>query len=63
MTNSRMVNEMCRRVGLSAMLGQRIRLMALSCAIKNGHEIDMTLVARAIKYAGDNKHLLKKEYQ
>lgn len=54
-----MVEEMSRRKGLDLGLGRLIYMMARNSASEVGQQVDMVLVACAIKYAGDNKHLLK----
>ncbi|WNT45466.1 hypothetical protein SEA_ARGAN_82 [Arthrobacter phage Argan] len=54
-----MVEEMCKRKGLRYAIGLLIYQMARNSAAEVGQQVDMVLVACAIKYAGDNKHLLK----
>lgn len=64
MSNLEMAHEMGRRVGLSRRLSREIFLMALNCALKLGQpKADMVLVAKAIKYASDNKDQLKPQWR
>lgn len=64
MSNTQKISEMCRRVGLPAKTGMEIYYMALNCAVKLGlPRANMTLVAQAIKYAGDNKEALKPRWR
>ena len=54
-----MVEEMCKRKGLRFAIGLLIYNMARNSAAELGQQVDMVLVACAIKYAGENQHLLK----
>ncbi|UQS94753.1 hypothetical protein SEA_ZEINA_84 [Arthrobacter phage Zeina] len=54
-----MVEEMSKRKNLDLGVGRLIYMMARNSAAEVGQQVDMVLVACAIKYAGDNKHLLK----
>lgn len=54
-----MTDEMARRAGIPHATGRVILSMARICLRKAGKSMNMILVAEAIKYAGDNKHLLK----
>lgn len=60
MTNLDKVNEMCRRVNLSRIIGRGIFLKALSYGLRKGipQDIMMVDVACAIKYAADNRQYL-----
>lgn len=62
-TNYTKAVEMGRRVGLPRHFARRIFYFALSTALNRGSAVDMVQVACAIKYAGDNKHLIKQEYR
>lgn len=59
MSNVQKTVEMARRVGLSRDFAIKVFYMGLRTM--GGRTLDMTVIARAIKYAGDNKHLLKPE--
>lgn len=64
MSNTQKIAEMCRRVGLPMKTGSEIYYMALNCAVKLGRpRADMVLVAKAIKYAADNKRDLKPQWR
>lgn len=64
MSNAAKTIEMARRVGLPKKFALRIFYMQLRTMHMNpGGIIDMVQIACAIKYAGDNKHLIKAEYR
>lgn len=54
-----LVDEMCRRVGLSTSIGRTILSMARVCYAKQFIPADMTVVAQAISYAAKNKDRLR----
>jgi hypothetical protein len=56
MSNIEKTIEMCRRVGLSRDFAMRLFYIALRTAQQ---EVDMVQVACAVKYASENRHLLK----
>jgi hypothetical protein len=55
---------MGRRVGLPQALISEIYIMGLSAAMKSGRlQVDLELMAKAIKYASDNAHMLQPKWQ
>lgn len=64
MSNSTKAVLMATRVGLPGRTGTEIFVMALKCAAQLGRgRPDMVLVAKAIKYAADNKDRLKPQWR
>jgi hypothetical protein len=64
MSNTQKITEMCSRVGLPQRLGMEIYYMAMNAALRLGRpRADMVLVAKAIKYASENKHRLQPKWR
>jgi hypothetical protein len=54
---------MARRVNLPKRAAIEIFRIAATVGLQTGVGTDMVLVAKAIKYAGDNKHMLKPQWR
>lgn len=57
---TKMVEIMCKRVRFSYITGLTILKMERFAAKRENRRVNMVQVACAIKYASDNRHLLKR---